>query len=138
MQLEIGSAVKGKVSGITKFGAFIALEGGMTGLVHISEISKDFVNDINTFLKVDQEVEAIVLSIDEKGRIALSLRRFTEQQKNRTDISPADFFAKHEPPTQNFEDMMHKFKTISDDKMSDLKKGVQAKRGVSFKKGKKP
>lgn len=137
MQLEIGSIVKGKVSGITKFGAFIALEDGTTGLVHISEISKDFVNDINTFLKQDQDVEAIVLSIDEKGRIALSLRRFTEQQKNRTDISPADFFVTHEPAAQNFEDMMNKFKTVSDEKMSDLKKGVQSKRGVSFKKSKK-
>jgi len=138
MQLEVGSAVKGKVSGITKFGAFIALEEGKTGLVHISEISKDFVNDINAFLKIEQEVEAIVLSVDEKGRIALSLRRFAEQQKNRTDISPADFFSKPEPPAQDFEDMMHKFKTISEDKMTDLKKGVQAKRGVSYKKGKKP
>lgn len=137
MQLEIGASVKGKISGITKFGAFVALEDGKTGLVHISEISKDFVNDINAFLKVEQEVEAIVISVDEKGRIALSLRRFTEQQKNRTDIPPVDFFAKSDALPSNFEDMMHKFKTISDDKMTDIKKGVQSKRGVSYKKGKK-
>lgn len=137
MQLEVGSVVKGKVSGITKFGAFITLEDGKTGLVHISEISKDFVSDINTFLKSDQEVEAIVLSIDEKGRIALSLRRLAEQKKKTSDASPADFFSKRDTGAQSFEDMMHKFKTISDDKMSDLKKGVQAKRGTSYKKGKK-
>ncbi|HBR31963.1 MAG: S1 RNA-binding domain-containing protein [Eubacteriales bacterium] len=137
MQLEIGSVVKGRVSGITKFGAFITLDEGKTGLVHISEISKDFVNDINEFLKIDQEVEAVVLSVDEKGRIALSMRRFTELQKNRTDTPPADFFSRNEIAPASFEDMMHKFKTISDDKMTDLKKGVQAKRGVSYKKGKR-
>ncbi|PKM62589.1 MAG: RNA-binding protein S1 [Firmicutes bacterium HGW-Firmicutes-21] len=138
MQLEIDSVVKGRVSGITNFGAFIALEGGKTGLVHISEISKDFVNDINAFLKPDQEVEAVVLSVDDKGRIALSLRRMSEHNKVKNDSSPAEFFSKQEPAAQNFEDMMHKFKTSSEEKMSDIKKGVQAKRGVSFKKNKKP
>ena len=138
MQLEIGSVVKGKVSGITKFGAFVALEGGKTGLVHISEISKEFVNDINTFLKPAQEVEAVVLSIDDKGRIALSMRRVAEQSNVKHNNSPVDYFSEPKAASQNFEDMMHKFKTTSEEKMSDIKKGVQAKRGTSFKKNKKP
>jgi S1 RNA binding domain protein len=135
MQLEVGKVVKGKVSGITKFGAFITLEDGKAGLVHISEISKEFVNDINEFLKLDQEVEAVVLSVDEKGRIALSMRRAAELKSKNNVSSPADYFAKRESGPKDFEDMMHKFKAISDDKMSDLKKGMQAKRGVSYKKG---
>ena len=137
MQFEIGSTVKGRVSGITGFGACIALEGGKTGLVHISEISKDFVNDINAFLKVDQEVEAVVLSVDDKGRIALSLRRANENGSDMSNASPDDFFSKQEPATQSFEDMMHKFKIMSDDKMSDIKKGVQSKRGISSKKNRR-
>lgn len=137
MQLEVGTVVKGRVSGITNFGAFIALEDGKTGLVHISEISTDFVNDINAFLKLNQEVEAVVLSVDEKGRIALSLRRLNEKNnKNSNDGSPEDFYAKSEPASEDFEDMMHKFKIASEEKMSDFKKSMQVKRGSGYKKKK--
>ena len=52
MQHEVGSIVEGKVTGITKFGAFVELEGGSVGMVHISEISQSYVNDINDYLKV--------------------------------------------------------------------------------------
>lgn len=135
MQLEVGKVVKGRVSGITKFGAFVKLEDGKAGLVHISEISKDFVNDINEYLKLDQEVEVAVLSVDEKGRIALSIRRAAELKSKENTGSPADYFAKHETGPKDFEDMMHKFKVISEEKMSDLKKGMQSKRGISYKKG---
>ncbi|HOJ47612.1 MAG TPA: S1 RNA-binding domain-containing protein [Bacillota bacterium] len=135
MQLEVGKVVKGKVSGITKFGAFVKLEDGKAGLVHISEISKDFVSDINAYLKLDQEVEVVVLSVDEKGRIALSIRRADELKKKENVGSPADYFAKREMAPKDFEDMMHRFKLISEEKMSDLKKGMQAKRGAGYKRG---
>ena len=61
MQVEEGKIVTGKVTGITKFGAFVELEGGVTGLVHISERSLDYVNDINDHLKIGDTVEAKVL-----------------------------------------------------------------------------
>ena len=57
MQLEEGKIVTGKVTGITKFGAFVELESGETGLVHISEVSLDYVNDINDHIKVGEIVE---------------------------------------------------------------------------------
>lgn len=135
MQLEVGKVVKGKVTGITNFGVFVLLEDGKTGLIHISEISKEYVNDINSVLKHNQEIEAVVLSIDDKGRVSLSIRRMNENKTS--DSSPDDYFSNQEPVAKSFEDMMHKYKIISEDKMSDIKKGVQAKRGTSYKKSRK-
>ena len=57
MQVEPGKILKGKVTGITNFGAFVDLEGGATGLVHISEISNEYVKDINDHVKVGDVVE---------------------------------------------------------------------------------
>ncbi|MCG8400769.1 MAG: S1 RNA-binding domain-containing protein, partial [Firmicutes bacterium] len=51
MPVQAGEIVQGKVTGITNFGAFIELPGGVTGLVHISEIAEEYVKDINDFLK---------------------------------------------------------------------------------------
>ena len=51
MELEIGAIQEGKVTGITKFGAFVLLPGGKSGLVHISEIANAYVNDVNDYLK---------------------------------------------------------------------------------------
>ena len=51
MEPQVGSILEGKVTTITKFGAFVALEGGKSGLVHISEIANTFVNDVHDFLQ---------------------------------------------------------------------------------------
>ena len=64
MELNIGSVYPGKVTGITKFGVFVELEKGTTGLVHISEVSTNFVNDINDFVKLNDTVNVKVMSID--------------------------------------------------------------------------
>ena len=66
MEPQVGSILEGKVASITKFGAFIALEGGKSGLVHISEIANTFVNDVHDFLQEGQSVKVLVLS-SEKG-----------------------------------------------------------------------
>jgi len=52
MEPRVGKIQEGKVTSITKFGAFVALEDGGSGLVHISEIAPSFVNDVNDFLQV--------------------------------------------------------------------------------------
>ena len=65
--------MEGRVTGITKFGAFVALEGGRSGLVHISEIANTFVNDVHDFLQEGQTVKVLVLSA-ENGKINLSLK----------------------------------------------------------------
>lgn len=75
MQLEQGSIVEGKVTGILKFGAFVDLGNGKSGMVHISEVSNSFVNDINDFLKVGDGVKVKIISIGDDGKIALSIKK---------------------------------------------------------------
>lgn len=135
MAIEIGVITEGKVTGIAKFGAFVALEEGKSGLVHISEVSTGFVTDINEILKVGDEVKVKVVSIDEKGRINLSIRqampkpeqpprppRAPRPQQNSYRTESSLDFAPAEPKgPASFEDMLQKFKQDSDSKLSDLK-----------------
>lgn len=77
--LKLGDKVKGVVAAILQFGVFVTLENGVEGLVHISELSWDKVEDPNTLYKVGDEVEAKVLSIDEQsGRANLSIKQLTK------------------------------------------------------------
>lgn len=75
MQLEIGDVLEGKVTGITKFGAFVELPEGKTGMVHISEVSTDYVEDISQYLKKDQPVKVKVINITEEGKVSLSIKK---------------------------------------------------------------
>ena len=63
MQVEVGAVVEGTVTGITKFGAFVSLPDGRSGLVHISEIANTYVNDVNEFLKLGDKVKVRVLDV---------------------------------------------------------------------------
>lgn len=75
MGLEVGSILDGKVTGITKFGAFVALPEGKSGLVHISEIANTYVSDVNEHLQIGQAVKVKVINITEDGKINLSIKR---------------------------------------------------------------
>lgn len=71
---QVNDIVEGTVSGISDFGAFVDLPGGSRGLVHISEISDDYVKNINNYLSIGQKVKVMI--IDKKdNKIALSVRR---------------------------------------------------------------
>lgn len=126
--------VKGKVTGITKFGAFVSIEGGKNGMVHISEIADGFVKDINDHIHIGDEVEAMVVSIDENGRIGLSIKKCLAL-KART--APPPMFDEGVPaPDTDFENMMKRFKAVSNDKQADIKRGFESKRGTG-KRGRK-
>ena len=75
MEFGVGSIVEGKVTGITKFGAFVALPDGKSGLVHISEIAYSYVNEVSDHLSVGQQVKVKVIGIDESKRINLSIKK---------------------------------------------------------------
>ena len=78
-KIEIGSVLTGKVTGVQPYGAFVALDENTQGLVHISEVTHGFVKDINEFIKVGDEVNVKVLSVDEEsGKIGLSIRATQE------------------------------------------------------------
>ncbi len=135
MVLEVGAIVEGKVTGITKFGAFVDLGSGKNGLVHISEIAVKYVKAVEDFLAVGQSVKVMILSISEDGKINLSIRRALEKQPpQKLKTGPGadiEWGRKSEPA--NFEDMLSKFKSTSEDKMSDLKRMMDSKRGSSGK-----
>lgn len=81
MQLEVGSILEGKITGITNFGAFVDLPGGVTGMVHISEVAPTYVSQIRDHLKIGQDVKVKVLSVGEDGKISLSIKKAMEPQQ---------------------------------------------------------
>lgn len=115
MSISKGQIIKGKVTGITNFGAFVELENGETGLVHISEVADTFVKDVNEFLKVNDAVKVMVINVDDKGKIGLSIKRAKERKK------PAR-------PSLSFEEKISRFMKDSDEKLASLNKNMNAKR----------
>ena len=143
MQLEVGAVVEGKVTGFTAFGAFVDLEGGKKGMVHISEVAAEYVKEIKDHLKVGQSVKVKVISIAEDGKISLSIKKAMEQPKAQQPRpqrqsaprkAPANVWQGSAKPAdaapQSFESMMARFKQESDEKMSDLKR--DSKHGGGF------
>lgn len=140
MQLETGSILEGKVTGITKFGAFVELPGGRTGMVHISEVAATYVKEIRDFVTENQMVKVKILNIGEDGKISLSMKRAVDnpppQQQKRRQGPRSDSFewngnrrGNQSNDKMSFEDMLNKFKQTSDEKMSDLKRVTESKRG---------
>jgi S1 RNA binding domain protein len=131
MQIEIGSIVEGKVKTITKYGAFVELPNGETGLVHISEIVEGYVKEVSEHLSVSQEVKVKVLSINE-GKINLSIKKANVVKRTKP---PEQHFNK--PMDDNktsFEDKLSKFLQDSNEKMKDINKHNNPRKGNSYKK----
>ena len=139
MELEVGSIVEGKVSGITKFGAFVALPEGKSGLVHISEVANAFVADVSEHVQMGQTVKVKVLSISPEGKINLSIkravenrsvdnrpaerapafRRASEPRKEAPPVYPQPFASAPASVDQTFEDRLKKFMQESDSRIAD-------------------
>jgi len=116
MPVEVGQIVEGKITGITRFGAFMEISQGVTGLIHISEVADSYVKDVNDYLKENDIVKAKVISISEDGKISLSLRKANETPKSKQmDLS--------------FEDKLAKFLKDSEERMLDIKRYHESKRG---------
>ena len=126
MELAVGNIVTGKVTTITKFGAFVALPEGKSGLVHISEVAPTFVNDVHDFLSEGQEVSVKVLGITPEGKINLSVKQALPRPE-RPQPAPAPA----EPVEQSFEDKLKQFMSVSDSKQSELNRYIAGKRGGS-------
>ena len=132
MEFGVGSILEGKVTGLTKFGAFVSLPEGKSGLVHISEIAYSYVNDVKDYLKEGQEVKVKVIGIDENGRINLSIKKAMDPPprpagQGRPGGRPGGhsgggFRGKPAPaePT-TFEDRLKQFMASSDSKLSELR-----------------
>ena len=145
MELTVGAIVEGKVKSITKFGAFIALPDNQTGMVHISEITHAYVNDIHDHLTEGQDVKVMVIGM-ENGKINLSIRRTQPAPQRQPADRPRQNFdrprqdsrpprpqqdnrqprpARPQQPVekqpQSFDDMLKQFMADSDSKISGIK-----------------
>ncbi len=174
MQLEVGTILEGKVTGILKFGAFVDLGNGKSGMVHISEVANTYVNDINEHIKEGQTVKVKIVSIGDDGKIALSIKKALPREERPQNNKPRPDFKKregtgaprpampdkdapqrpfrpapkkpvkkepvmditqaeyaYEPKNTvtdaSFEDMLAKFKSSSEDRMSTLKRSMDVK-----------
>ena len=144
MEFGVGSILEGKVTGITKFGAFVALPEGRSGLVHISEIAYSYVNEVSDHLQEGQQVKVKVIGIDDNNRINLSIKKVTEpparpagaqggRPRQQGGFAPRQGggaprqqggyvprpAAPKEP--QDFEDRLKQFMQSSDSKLSELR-----------------
>jgi S1 RNA binding domain protein len=125
-EIVVGSVMEGVITGITKFGAFVELAGGTTGLVHISEIADEYVKDINELFKKSDKVKVKVLTVENSGKIGLSIRQAVEGYK------PVKKGGRSKPAPVNkasFEDKMNRFLKESDERLLDLKRNTESKRG---------
>lgn len=118
MAVEVGKVVEGTVTGITNFGAFVQLPEGKSGLVHISEISHDYVEKVTDYLKRGEKVKVKVLSITDDNKISLSIRK-TKPKSNQ----PAEFEWTNQDDQTNmsFEDKLSQFMKDSNERMDQLK-----------------
>ena len=81
-KIKVGSIVTGKVTGIQPYGAFLSLGDNVQGLIHISEITNGYVKDIRDYIKVGEELDVKILSVDfEKGKISLSLKAVEDMRR---------------------------------------------------------
>ncbi len=121
----VGEVLSGKITGITKFGAFVDIGNGRTGMVHISEIADEYINEITDHVHIGDIVNVAVITIN-GDKIGLSIKQtlpsFVARQEARNRARDAASAA-------NFEDKLAKFMKDSDERHSDLRKSQDSKRG---------
>jgi S1 RNA binding domain protein len=150
MTLEKNKIYKAIVKKIMPFGAFVDIvnpenrRDRISGMVHISEVDIKYVKEISEFLKVEQEVEVVLLGVNENGKYSFSIKKAMEMKNNavkseeKTSKPPfkendkRDFQRKKDSKKDAkdddpFEAMMSRFKRISEDKMCDLNRGRDRK-----------
>ena len=110
MAIEVGNVFEGRVTGVKPFGAFVALPEGRVGMVHISEVSNEYVQDIATVLHDGDTVKVQVINVAPDGKIALSIKRLLP------------------PPPRP----MSRFKSQSEEKMADLDHETNNRRGGGY------
>lgn len=144
MSVEIGSVYDGKVTGITKFGAFVQLPGGKSGMVHISEIANTYVDDISKHLQDGQAVKVKVIGIDQLNRINLSIKKAVEGEApppssaSRPSPRPQQSEFRPKQPSQStlqkteddsFEGKLKAFMQNSESRMSDIRSQREGRGG---------
>lgn len=147
MGFQVGDIVEGKVTGVTKFGAFVEIEENVVGLVHISEVSNTFVKEVGDFVKIGQTVKVKILRKNDNGKIELSMKQAvpapqaeTSSRFNREFAPRKKSFGGYKNSSNDnklnkFEEMMSKFKKLSDERLADLEESKQIRRSNSARRG---
>jgi S1 RNA binding domain protein len=144
MTIEVGTKLEGKVTGITHFGAFVDLTGGVTGLVHISEIADSYVKDVHEHLKINDMVAVKVINVDKDGKIGLSIRQAVDKPPEQVQAQQPQQRGPRERGggggrpfnkqggagrSPSFDDKLTRFLKDSEERISTLKKSTESKRG---------
>lgn len=121
----VGDVVIGTVEHIAQYGAFVRLENGQKAMIHISELSHNFVKKVEDVLSVSQKVTAKVIKIDEKNRIDLSIKAMQVRESRPVRRE------------EDFEKKLTNFMKLSDEKIADLNSKMKDTRGKRRGPGKK-
>lgn len=137
MPIAVGDIIEGRVSGIAKFGAFVEMGEGKNGLVHISEISSRYVENVEDFVKRGDVVKVKVVSISPEGKIGLSIRQAEPPKERPVQVRPAQArprretvktgSAENEGVDRGFEDKLERF----------LKESTERYEAIRCRQGKK-
>jgi predicted RNA-binding protein with RPS1 domain len=117
--VEIGQVVEGTVSRIAPYGAFLSLATGETGLVHISEIDRNYVRNVEDHLHLNDRVQAKVVAIKEDGKIDLSIKALQD---------PAPRIDRRAGRDPEFEQKLKRFMRQSEERLVDFKRSVENNR----------
>ena len=132
--LEIGSIISGTVINIKPYGIFVSIGNNQKGLVHISQVSDEYIKDINQILKSGDKINVKVLS-NEEGKISLSIKDVPKDQlvletkKNEMKRDYHKCLANKEKMADNraksFDELMKDFNRQSNDKVVDINKRLK-------------
>lgn len=117
-EIEVGAVVDGTVERITPYGAFLKLEDGRLGLVHISEVDRNYVKDVHEHLREGDVVQAKVVAIKEDGKIDLSIKALQDPPPPRA----------RRGSDPEFEAMLKKFMRQSEERQVDFRRATEHKR----------
>lgn len=134
--IEVGNIIEGTVVGVQPFGAFVSLGDNKQGLVHISQISSSYVEDIHQVIKVSDKVKVKVTEIKADGKISLTMRIDEEPKtrsgnrtsyKRREDRGLSGGHRQAQNQKEDFEAMMRRWMRNSEDRIGDLGKRERRK-----------
>jgi S1 RNA binding domain protein len=123
MSAEIGAIVPGTIVRIAPYGAFVRLESGETGLVHISEIDRNYVRSVEEHLRIDDQVTVKVVGVKEDGKIDLSIKQAA------SDWQPEVARPRRAGKDPEFEQKLKRFMRSSEERLVDVKRQREGRRG---------
>ena len=127
---RVGDLLDCVVEQIMPYGAFVRLSTGQKGMVHISELSFNYVKKVEDVLSLQQNIKAMVIKIDEKGRIDLSLKKAEERHIVQVPVT--------KETSDNFEKKMASFLKLSEAKIADLNSKMNSPKSGKKKPGGRP